>query len=75
MISSVGKMILTPEQVEAAAYGIMFERQREQMKTDWEVEFAIPLPEENVRFRVNIFRQRGNLAMVLSLIPNEVPAL
>lgn len=73
VITSVGKMSLTPQQVEAAAYGIMFDRQREEMKEKWETDFAIELEEENSRFRVNIFRQRGDMAMVLRLIPNEIP--
>lgn len=75
VIASIGKMSLTREQVEAAAYSIMFDRQREMMKTQWEVDFAITLPEESARFRVNIFRQRGNMAMVLRLIPDEIPTV
>ena len=75
VISSVGKMSLTAEQVEAAGYGIMFDRQRELMKSQWEVDFAIELEEENARFRVNIFRQRGDMAMVLRLIPNQIPTV
>ncbi len=75
VISSVGKMTLTGQQVEAAAFGIMFDRQREQMKEFWEADFAIELEEENARFRVNVFRQRGDIAMVLRLIPNEIPTV
>ncbi len=75
VIASVGKMSLTGQQVEAAAFGIMFDRQREQMKSAWEADFAIELEEEGARFRVNIFRQRGEMAMVLRLIPNEIPSM
>ena len=75
VITSVGKMSLTPQQVEAAAFSIMFDRQREQMKEFWEADFAIELEEENARFRVNVFRQRGDMAMVLRLIPNEIPTV
>ena len=75
VITSVGKTSLTSEQVEAAGYGIMFDRQREQMKTDWEADFAVELEEEDARFRVNIFRQRGHMSMVLRLIPNEIPTV
>ncbi len=75
VITSVGKMSLTPQQVEAAAFSIMFDRQREEMKQKWETDFAIELEEENARFRVNIFRQRGDMAMVLRLIPNEIPTV
>ena len=75
VIASVGKMSLTAAQVEGAAFSIMFDRQRDQMKSNWEVDFAIELEEESVRFRVNIFRQRGDMAMVLRLIPNEIPSV
>ncbi|MFK8068675.1 MAG: PilT/PilU family type 4a pilus ATPase [Gammaproteobacteria bacterium] len=75
VIMSVGKMTLTKQQVESAVYGIMFDRQRTQLKDDLEVDFAIELEEENARFRVNIFRQRGSLAMVLRLIPNQIPSI
>ncbi len=75
VISSVGKMNLTPQQVEAAAYSIMYDRQREEIKENLETDFAIELEEENARFRVNAFRQRGEMAMVLRLIPNEIPTI
>lgn len=75
VIASVGKMVLSKEQVETAAYSIMYDRQREMFKTHWEVDFAITLPDEDARFRVNIFRQRGNMAMVLRLIPDRIPSV
>ncbi len=75
VIASVGKMVLSKEQVEAAAYSIMFDRQREIMKSNLEVDFAISLPDDEARFRVNIFRQRGNMAMVLRLIPDSIPSI
>ncbi len=75
VIMSVGKMILTTQQIEAAVYGIMFDSQRAQLKEDLEVDFSIDLEEENARFRVNVFRQRGTLGMVLRLIANEIPAI
>lgn len=72
---SVGKMTLTAQQVETAAGSIMLERQHEQLRNEWEVDFAIELEEENARFRVNVFRQRGDIGMVLRLIPHEIPSI
>ena len=68
----VGKTLLTPELVRDAAYGIMSEKQRKSYEVKHECDFAIA--EEGVgRFRVNVFVQRGNVAMVLRYIPSEVP--
>ena len=68
----VGKTLLTPELVREAAYGIMSEKQRKSYEVKHECDFAIA--EEGVgRFRVNVFVQRGNVAMVLRYIPSAVP--
>ncbi len=68
----VGKTLLTPEMVKEAAYGIMNEKQRKSYEVKHECDFAIA--EEGVgRFRVNVFVQRGQVAMVLRYIPSEVP--
>ena len=68
----VGKTLLTPEMVREAAYGIMSEKQRKSYEVKHECDFAIA--EEGVgRFRVNVFVQRGHVAMVLRYIPSEVP--
>jgi twitching motility protein PilU len=69
---AVGKTLLTPELVRDAAYGIMSEKQRKSYEVKHECDFAIA--EEGVgRFRVNVFVQRGNVAMVLRYIPSAVP--
>jgi twitching motility protein PilU len=68
----VGKTLLTPELVRDAAYGIMSEKQRKSYEVKHECDFAIA--EEGVgRFRVNVFVQRGNVAMVLRYIPSSIP--
>ena len=74
-ITSVGKTILTTELVEAAAYSIMYDRQRDQFKQSMETDFAMSLPDGSGRFRVNVFRQRGNVALVIRHIPVEIPSL
>jgi twitching motility protein PilU len=72
---SVGKTELTPELCEAAALGIMNDRQKAEYEETNECDFAIMLPDESARFRVNVFRQRGRVAMVLRLIPSKIPTL
>jgi twitching motility protein PilU len=72
--SSVGKTVLTGELTKAAAYGIMNDHQIAQFEERMECDFAIPL-EDKARFRVNVFRQRGEVGMVLRRIPNEIPTI
>jgi len=70
----VGKTVLTADLVREAAYGIMNEKQARSFEVKHESDFAIA--EEGVgRFRVNVFLQRGQVAMVLRYIPSEVPLL
>ncbi|MDX1442537.1 MAG: PilT/PilU family type 4a pilus ATPase [Gammaproteobacteria bacterium] len=71
---SVGKTVLDADTVKAAAYGIMDEEKQQFFESNLEIDFAIA--EEGVgRFRVNVFMQRGMVAMVLRYIPSDVPTL
>lgn len=72
---SVGKSELTAELSEAAAFGVMNDKQRAEFEETNECDFAIALPDASARFRVNVFRQRGQVAMVLRLIPSTIPTL
>ena len=49
---SVGKTELTPELSEAAAHGIMNDRQKAEFEETNECDFAIALPDNSARFRV-----------------------
>lgn len=69
----VGKTILTSELTKAAAYGIMNQKQIKQFEDTMECDFAIALADGSARFRVNVFRQRGETGMVLRLIPSKIP--
>ncbi|MEM7255153.1 MAG: ATPase, T2SS/T4P/T4SS family, partial [Pseudomonadota bacterium] len=72
-VTSVGKTELTRDVVVAAATGIMNDGQIKKFQEELEIDFAIGLPGGEGRFRVNVFRQRGEVAMVLRLIPAKVP--
>ncbi len=72
-INSVGKTQLTGELTKAAAYGVMNNRQIQTFEDTMECDFAIALPDKSARFRVNVFRQRGEVSMVLRRIPAEIP--
>ncbi len=74
-INSVGKTQLTGDIVKAAAYDIMNDKQIESFEETMECDFAIALPDKSARFRVNIFRQRGQVSMVLRRIPVDIPTI
>ena len=71
----VGKTILTGEICKAAAFNIMSEKQISSFEDTLECDFAIALEDGSARFRVNVFRQRGEVGMVLRLIPSEIPTV
>ena len=73
-IMPVNQMELTPKMVRQAALELMNETQLEQFTRDLEIDFALSEPGLG-RFRVNVFHQRGNVAMVLRFITPELPNL
>lgn len=73
--TSVGKTMLTGELCKAAAYGIMNDYQKKIFEDTMECDFAIALEDGSCRFRVNVFRQRGEVGMVLRRIPSEIPTV
>jgi twitching motility protein PilU len=63
---------LTPEQVKEVAYSVMNEEQITEFEHKPEMNLAIS--EEGVgRFRVNIFRQRNSISMVIRNIKTDIP--
>lgn len=73
-IMPVNQMELTPKMVRQAALELMNEDQLEAFTKDLEIDFA--LSESGIgRFRVNVFHQRGNVAMVLRFITPDLPTL
>jgi twitching motility protein PilU len=73
-IMPVNQMELTPKMVRQAALELMDEAQLEAFTRDLEIDFAVSEPGLG-RFRVNIFHQRGNVAMVLRFITPDLPLL
>jgi twitching motility protein PilU len=73
-IVPVNQMELSPKMVRQAALELMNESQLEAFTRNLEIDFAVS--EAGLgRFRVNIFHQRGNVAMVLRFITPELPNL
>ncbi len=73
-IMPVNKLEMTPKMVKQAAIELMDETLLDSFTRELEVDFAISEPGLG-RFRVNVFHQRGNVAMVLRYITAEMPTL
>ena len=63
---------LEHKEVHRLVYDIMNDKQRKDFEEYHEVDLAYSTP-DGVRFRTNLFLQRGVPGMVLRLIPPEVP--
>ncbi len=73
-IMPVNKLDLTPKMVRQAAMEVMTEEQMEEFTRELEIDFAISKPGLG-RFRVNVFHQRSNIAMVMRYITTDMPIL
>jgi twitching motility protein PilT len=64
---------LSAEVLEAFANNLMNEAQREGFLKNHDADLSYGTP-DGMRYRVNIFKQRGQLGMVMRIIPAEVPS-
>jgi twitching motility protein PilT len=65
---------LTPEDTQSLAFSMMDERQKEFFNKKHELDFSYSLSGV-ARFRVNVFKQRGAYAIVMRIIPTEIPTI
>ena len=63
---------LSGEMTRIFAHSLMNERQREEFAKEMECNFAISIPGVS-RFRVNVYVQQQNVAMVVRTIASEIP--
>ncbi|MDH3647129.1 MAG: PilT/PilU family type 4a pilus ATPase [Gammaproteobacteria bacterium] len=73
-ILPVNQTELTPKMIKQAAVGLMTDDQVDYFSRELEIDFAISEPGLG-RFRVNVFHQRGNPAMVMRYITGDLPTL
>jgi twitching motility protein PilU len=73
-IMPVNRQVLNSDQVRQAAYGLMNQEQIDYFQQELEIDFAVSEPGLG-RFRVAVFHQRGNPAMVLRYITAEMPTI
>ncbi len=72
VIRPVGDKKLAPGQVKEMAYSLMNADQTAEFEETMDMNFAVPLSGVG-RFRVNIFRQRGEVSMVIRFIRTHIP--
>ncbi|MEX0737884.1 MAG: PilT/PilU family type 4a pilus ATPase [Pseudohongiella sp.] len=72
-MKALSEHTMSAVEVEKTAFAIMSADQREQFAQEPELNLAIAEPDIG-RFRVNIFRQRGHLAMVIRHVKTDIPA-
>lgn len=73
-IHPLGKSGLPSGMVKKIAYSLMDEGQVPEFEQNLELNLAISLPDAG-RFRVNVFRQRSEVGMVIRAIKAEIPNL
>ncbi|MEE4376061.1 MAG: PilT/PilU family type 4a pilus ATPase [Candidatus Competibacteraceae bacterium] len=72
VVRAVGNKPLTTGQPREIAYSVMKDDQIKEFESEWELNFAIPLAGVG-RFRANVFKQRGEVSMVVRYIKGDIP--
>lgn len=74
VLTPIGGTPMEPGMVKELAYSIMNENQKTRFETDLELDFSLSVGGVG-RFRINLFLQRGEHAMVLRHIHTEIPSI
>jgi twitching motility protein PilU len=70
----LGDKALTPIDTHAIAYSVMNDRQQKEFESTLEMNLGIA-PAGIGRFRVNVYRQRGEVAVAIRYISTEIPGI
>ncbi|MGD8569855.1 MAG: PilT/PilU family type 4a pilus ATPase [Gammaproteobacteria bacterium] len=73
-ITAIEEDPITAEQTHQLAYNLMNNQQRQEFETTLECNFAMSRPDTG-RFRVNIFKQKHSMGIVLRRIKTDIPTL
>jgi twitching motility protein PilU len=74
IVAAIGKNLMTSEFIRELAMSILTPEQQEHLRQKLEIDFATQAGGLG-RFRVNVFNQRGSLAIVLRYVKAQVPKL
>ena len=70
----VNQQIMLPDMIDKIAYELMSPEQIKTFEATWEMNLSFGLPQVG-NFRVNIFRQRGSVSIVVRFILGNIPVL
>ncbi len=71
-VRAIGNKPLSGAAVREIAYSVMNDEQVKEFEREMELNFAIPIDGVG-RFRANVFRQRGEVSLVVRYIKSEIP--
>jgi twitching motility protein PilT len=71
-ISHLDVVPISLEDIERMVLSILNEKQKTDLYNNCELDLAYVLPKENRRFRINIFFDKGKLAMVARTVSNDI---
>jgi twitching motility protein PilT len=66
--------VMQPADSQRMMYDILTDENIQAFESKWELDFAYALG-KRARFRVNIYKDKGNVAAALRLIPTKIPTL
>ena len=72
-VSLANGQIMTPGMIKEIAYSLMSPDQIKEFEETLEMNFALGLKDIG-RFRVNVFKQRGEVSMVIRFIKSVIPS-
>ena len=70
----VNQQIMSPDMIQKIAHELMNEEQRKRFEETMEMNLSFGIPQVG-NFRVNIFKQRGSLSIVIRFILGNIPPL
>jgi twitching motility protein PilT len=71
LVEVAGTSRLMPRETMALAYSILTENQKKRFETEDELDFSFGV-QNLARFRGNVYKQRGSVALAIRLIPYEI---
>ena len=74
VVMPVNAQVLDPASVKKIAYDVMSEEQAKEYEKTLEMNFAVGRADLG-SFRLNIFRQRGAVAIVIRFIKPDIPSI
>ncbi|MBI5366680.1 MAG: PilT/PilU family type 4a pilus ATPase [Planctomycetes bacterium] len=73
VLHEVGERVLQPEDVKRLIYDVMSESQRKRFEEHGDLDFAYSMEGGVGRFRINVFRDRGNMAVAVRRVNPDIP--